>query len=140
MTKKLLKKISTSMATGALVLGLVTPAFASTQVTVGSNGAFSNNTANVTNTNVSSTTQTNNTYVSNTITTTSNTGGNNSSFNTGGNSGITTGQATSHVNVINLSGVNINANNSCGCQGGDTSAKIKGNGAFSKNTIGVTNT
>lgn len=71
------------------------------------NGAGSTNTANVTNTNTTSTTQVNDANVVNNLTLVANTGKNDASYNTGGNSTVATGDANIMANILNFVNNNI---------------------------------
>lgn len=132
-------RISTALATGSLVFGLMAPAALAADLEISDNGPFSSNNINVNVTTVTTVNQTNNTTVTSNINSTANTGGNSASFNNGGNTTINTGPATSNVSV-NVTG---NTNNAtvpdCGCNT-TLSAEITGNGPFSVNKIKVTKT
>ena len=129
------------------------------------NGASSNNQADASNTTNNNTNQTNNAGVSNELILAADSGSNNASFNTGGDSDIVTGDANVSANSLtfannNLAGnviygvVNIFGNlvgdiilteeamnaicgGSCG---GSTTASNTGNGANSTNTASATST
>src|SRR4051812_12922861 len=91
-------KISTAIATGAVLLNALAPiSFADTTIT--GNGAFSNNTANQTNASTTAVNQTNTGVVTNVVTSNTSTGNNSANFNTGGNTTIHTGDATNNVSV-----------------------------------------
>jgi len=70
-----------------------------TNVTIADNGAMSTNTVHVKNSSSNSVTQGNITVVQTEVWTSANTGGNSSSFNTGGGNTITSGGATNEVGV-----------------------------------------
>lgn len=114
-----------------------------TNVTVGGsdpdsgNGAFSGNNVNVTNDDETFLNQTNNANDNNNVTVNSTTGGNDSSFNTGGNSKVDTGSASDTVTVDNAANANV-----AEIGGGDgssdpSSVTIAGNGAFSGNKVNL---
>jgi len=131
------RKLSTAIATGAVLLSSVAPAFAST-VEVSGNGAFSGNTVTQSNTNTTSVSQNNTANVTNNVDSNASTGGNSAGFNTGGNTTIDTGDASNNVDVSTA--VNLNkASVGCGCAADGTDVKISGNGAFSTNAADVTN-
>ena len=77
-----------------------------TDVTISGNGAGSTNTVRVDSTRTESVSQSNNSNVNNNIHSNSSTGRNHSSFNTGGNTFLNTGNATNWVSVMN----NMNSN------------------------------
>lgn len=74
------------------------------------NGANSTNTANTTANNSDSTTQNNNGTIGSTLTLAADSGNNNASFNTGGNSDIKTGNANVEANVLNFANNNLAGN------------------------------
>ena len=125
-------KIGSVVAAGVLYAALATPALAATGVHVTNNGAMSKNGVVVVKASSKTTLQTNVTKVKNNVGTTQNTGKNSASFNTGGNSSVTSGDATSTVAVVNMGGGNT-ATESCGCPTGDTEVHVTHNGAKSVN-------
>lgn len=134
-------KLGTVLTVSALLLGAsASSAFAATNTTVTRNGAFSDTYVKVKNTNAKTVVQTNKSKVTNVVTSKTNTGKNKSSFNTGGGSGIGTGPASSTV-VVGVGGSSNTAalDADCGCVGGNTNTTVSGNGAFSDNTVKVTN-
>ena len=66
------------------------------------NGAGTTNDATVNTTNTNTTTQTNTANINNNITLAANTGGNDASYNTGGSSSVTTGNANVMANILNF--------------------------------------
>lgn len=76
-------------------------------VTNTGNGSDSDNSGEVNQTNNSTAIQTNNANIDNTLNLSANTGGNNANDNTGGNSHITTGDATIIANLVNFVNTNI---------------------------------
>ena len=132
-------RLTTALATGAVLLNALAPVALAQEVTVSGNGAFSDSTVNVTNTNETTVNQTNTAEVTNNVTTNADTGGNDANFNTGGDVAVSTGDASTNVAVS--TGVNKNvADLDCDCiSGGDTKVTVSGNGAFSDNTVGVSN-
>lgn len=129
-------RIASAVATSALLVSMITPAFAA-DITVTGNGSGSVNTANVTDTNTTSVSQTNNAVVTNNVTSNSNSGGNSANFNTGGSTTVVSGPAKSTAEVTTA----VNANHAdvtpCNCENGGTDVKISGNGATSFNTANV---
>lgn len=73
------------------------------------NGTDSTNNATVNNTNTNTTNMTNNATVDNNLDLDGNTGGNSTSFNTGGESSIETGEVEVGANVVNIANVNVSA-------------------------------
>lgn len=134
------KKLTTAIATGAIIFSAVTPALASTGVGVIGNGAESNNTVSVTQTNTTTASQNNDANITNNIKTQSSTGGNNADFNTGGNTSVQTGAATNGVSVSNTANINaLTVGDPCNCDNGATILE-DGNGAFSNSTADLSNT
>ena len=134
-----IKKFAVSAVAAGIMLASAVPAFASTSVTISGNGALSHNGATVVNWSKSSVKQTNTTKVNTFVLSWSNTGGNSSSFNTGGSNTTTTGGAGTTVGIDVTGGSNTNTGGSCGCQSGNTTVDISGNGAFSNNGVTVVN-
>jgi hypothetical protein len=136
------KKITSIIAASAMMLVTIAPSsFATGTIGISGNGAFSDNFISVSNHSSNTLTQTNNSNFQNNVVSTATTGGNNSSFNTGGNTRITTGNAISTVDITNKAGMNIASVMPCGCNDG-IQVGIGGNGAFSHNfaTVNSTNT
>lgn len=134
------RKLSTAIATGAVLLSSVAPAFAS-DVEISGNGALSVNGVTSTNVTTTTVTQTNTADINNNVSSGASTGGNTADFNTGGNTTINTGSATSDVEVSTAANLNQASVDSCGtCAGGDTDVTISGNGAMSTNGATVNNT
>lgn len=131
------RKLATAIATGALLLNAFAPiALADTTIQITGNGAGSNNWANVTQTSTTVVNQSNTAKVTNNVNATADTGDNDANFNTGGNVTVDTGNANITSNVSNT----LNANQAqvnC-CQAGNTTVNIDGNGAFSNNTVNLT--
>ncbi len=92
-------RLTTAIATGAVLLNALAPVALAQDATVAGNGASSNNTVNVTSNSNTTVAQSNNATVTNAVNSNSNTGGNTAGFNTGGNVGIQTGNATTAVSV-----------------------------------------
>jgi hypothetical protein len=136
-----IRKVGVGIATTALlVLSSAPAAFASDNVFLGGNGAFSDNTAHVSNSNSSSVSQNNNTSISNDVSNRASTGGNSASFNTGGSVTIYTGDASSTTGISNAAGSNVaELSNSCGCTSGGANVAVSGNGAFSSNNVTTSN-
>lgn len=118
-----------------MFLSLAAPAAAETTIILSGNGALSSNEADVELSNDTVVSQTNDARVENRITSTSSSGGNSASYNTGGEVLVKTGDATSNVDVQNL----LNSNSAfvdC-CDQGDLDIEISGNGYDSYNKVKV---
>lgn len=119
------QKITTGLATGAVLLGTIAPAaFAATSVHISGNGAFSENRVNVSQSNSLRVAQSNDASINNTVNASSNTGGNNAGFNTGGSVAIVTGSSSTNVgisNVANSNTISIGSGNGGNGNGGGMS-------------------
>jgi LPXTG-motif cell wall-anchored protein len=125
------KTIRLALFTSMLLLS-VAPAMASTVEIIG-NGADSDNTANVSVNKTINIYQTNTAIVQNSVIVNPNTGDNTANRNTGGDTGISTGDASAAVaanNTLNKNLVSINC-----CTADQFVAKIAGNGADSENSV-----
>jgi len=133
-------RITTAIATAAVILGAVAPAaFADTTITVVGNGAHSNSTVNVSNTTSTNVTQQNSSNITTAVNSTANTGGNKANDNTGGNVTVTSGDANSTVNVgVGGSSNTLTITPNCGCNS-TANVTIAGNGAKSTSKVTVTN-
>jgi len=139
-------RLTTAIATGAVLINALAPlALADSTITVSGNGADSHSGVNISNTSVANVTQNNTANITNNVTSNASTGGNSSSFNTGGNTTIQTGNANNTVNVTNAANANQANLSNCGCNGDGTNVTVggsdpqTGNGAFSGNNVNVTN-
>jgi len=102
-------------------------------VVISGNGSDSDNTVNLSSDPSLTLVQGNTAVISNNVDADANSGGNKANDNTGGDTTVKTGDATSHVGVDNM--VNFNAASAdCGCVS-DVFAKIAGNGTDSDNAI-----
>lgn len=133
------KKLATAIATGAILLSTVTPAFATTGSAAGnvSNGAESTNNVSVAQNNTTTATQTNTANITNNVKSKSSTGDNSADFNTGGDSSIVTGGASNGVTISNTA--NNNQMTLSGMGGGNGSSLLQnmGNGSFSDNNTAL---
>lgn len=124
------RKLTTAIATGAILLNAMAPIALAQTITVNGNGAFSDNEVNIKNKNETVVNQTNDAKVTNNIDADASTGGNSASFNTGGKTIISTGDASTNVDVttaVNLNKVDLP---NCGtCDRGPVNVTISGNGA-----------
>lgn len=131
-------KLSTGIATGALLLASFAPAaFADVNTDISGNGANSNNTINITQNNTVSVSQSNTAIMGNFVYGSANTGGNKASQNTGGDVMVTTGNATVNATASNTNGGNIA--NVPSISPVDVTANVTGNGNNSTNKNKVTN-
>ena len=131
---KILNKFLSTATTLAMIASLATPVLAQdTNVELTGNGAFSDNTVSLESDQHSTVVQSNDANVHNNVTTHLNTGGNDASFNTGGDVTVWSGDIRSEIDVSNLLNRNI-AENGC-CDMGDMDVLISGNGAQSANDV-----
>lgn len=134
------RKIATAIATGGLLLNLLSPAaFAATTIEISGNGSSSDNTTTVNQTQSNTVVQNNNATINNNVDATSNTGGNSANDNTGGSVTVDTGNARTTVDVTNRANSNTADVNNCNCSG-DTTVKISGNGTSSDNNVNLDTT
>jgi len=133
------QKLTTAAATAAMMAAVVAPASFAAPISITDNGALSYNKVIVKNTSSKSVKQSNVTAVTTKVNAKAKTGGNTSSFNTGGTSTITTGNAKNMVGVSVTGGTNTNTGNDCGCVPPTTDAAITGNGAMSTNVVSTSN-
>lgn len=133
-------KLTSAIATGALILSMATPALAADDITISGNGAASLNTATVNSTDTTVVTQSNNAYVSNNVSSNADSGGNSANFNTGGSTTVVSGAAQSSTNVTTAANLNSASVDPCNCQpGGAGDVTISGNGATSYNQATLNN-
>jgi len=130
---KFSKKLTTAIATSAVLLNALAPlALADTSLTISGNGDNANSTVSVNNNTNTTVEQHNVAHVTNNVTTNANTGDNNANHNTGGDVNVTTGSVNSTATVTNELNANqatVSNNNSTG----NTTATISGNGDGSNN-------
>jgi hypothetical protein len=120
-----------------LGLVFVTPASADTHIRVGGNGYGSDNTVRADMNKDVTVFQSNDTDIRNDVSISNNTGHNSSSFNTGGDTTIRTGDAVSNVSIQNKAGFNAAHISGCGGCQDDLDINVHGNGAFSDNNVRV---
>jgi hypothetical protein len=125
------KRITTAIATGAVLVNALAPVALAETITVSGNGAFSDSAVNVSKNSNTTVNQTNSANVVNNVSSNANTGGNSSNFNTGGDSLIRTGAAVTNTTVNNALNMNQASLPNCGaCEGGATNVTVSGNGAY----------
>jgi len=131
-------RVATAIATGAVLLNALVPAtFASTTtIVVSGNGDSSSNSVSANSTNNVSVAQTNNANITNNVISHASTGGNDAGRNTGGNTSIDTGNATSKVDVTNAANFNQASVANCDCNN-STGVLVSGNGVDSNNNVNV---
>lgn len=127
------KQIVSAAAAGAMLFNVAVPAFASTEIVISGNGAGADSWATVNQVNTTTVSQSNTANVTNNVDADADTGDNDANFNTGGNTVIGTGNATTDVDVNN--NLNRNAADVDCCDAGDTKVDISGNGAYSNNGV-----
>lgn len=127
--------LAAGVATGVLFLSAITPALAA-HTDISGNGAFSRNDVSLRSNNSTIVNQSNNADIRNDISTNASSGNNSSSFNTGNDSRIDTGDANSFVSISNMANAN-SANVSNSGSGQNTNVNISGNGAFSDSNVRV---
>ena len=133
-------RITTAIATGAVLVNALAPIALANTVTESGNGAFSDNTVKVTTSTNNVVNQTNNADIVNKVSSNASTGGNSASLNTGGNTTIKTGAANTTVDIQNAANLNKASLTNCNtCNGNATDVTVSGNGAYTDNTVGVTN-
>lgn len=132
------KKLATAIATSALLLNAMAPAFAfaDTTIEVSGNGSYSDNDAKVEQKSSTTVVQNNVANVSNNVSGKASTGGNDANDNTGGDVTVITGNAKSEADVSNTLNSNSADVANCNCEG-DTKVLISGNGSYSDNYVKV---
>lgn len=132
----LIKKISVAIATLALLFNSLTSVAFATTLEISGNGSNSENEIEVEVEQETTVVQQNNAKIENKIEASANTGDNEVKDNTGGDTTIETGDATTTVNVTNQANANVA---DVGCQNCpvDTEAVISGNGSGSENEIEI---
>lgn len=137
--KKFVFKLGSSIATVALLASVLTPAAFASSVDISGNGANSTSNVVLNESNNTSVNQSSTTNVGVEASLVSSTGGNQANFNTGGDVGIATGNATANVSVNVSGGSNDAKVNNCGCENNNVDVTISGNGALSHNKVKVSN-
>ncbi|MDP3941148.1 MAG: hypothetical protein Q8Q49_02460 [bacterium] len=134
------KKLATAIATSALLINAMAPAFAfaETTIQVTGNGSYSDNDAKVEQKSTTEVVQTNTANVTNNVSGNASTGGNDANDNTGGDVAIVTGDAKSVADVSNTLNSNSADVVNCNCED-DTKVVISGNGSESDNYVKVKN-
>lgn len=135
------QRLATGVTAGSLVFSAFTSAvFADTTVEISGNGAGSHNNITVNSSCNENVTQNNTTNVDVNISANLSTGGNQANNNTGGNVTVSSGNATSDVNItVGGSSNSAEVPSCCGCEA-TGSATISNNGANSTNNETVNNT
>lgn len=134
-------KIAAGFASAALFANLAVPAaFADTNLEIWGNGAKSDNTLKLTKEDETTVTQSNNSTVSINVSAKSDTGGNKANGNTGGDTSVKTGDATTTVAVAVVGGVNAASIQNCACGDENTTVKVTNNGKKTKNKADIKET
>ncbi len=123
------------------LVGISTQVFAEeTVISVSDNGSTSQNAVSSQNSSNTKVQQSNDAKIENTVHTSSQTGENQASDNTGKNTHIQTGDSVSSTTVVNDSvNTNVAKDTNCNCPQDTTSVKIHGNGSNSQNTVATSN-
>ncbi len=133
------RKIITGLATGALLLNSLSGmAFAQADIVISGNGSSSENEVEIKNDQDTTVVQNNDAKITNNITSSTSTGDNDANDNTGGDTLILTGDATSDVRVSNFVNRNVARVEDCGCLL-DGKVEISGNGSESENEVEIKN-
>lgn len=132
---KFTKRMVSALSAGAMLLSLSSPVMAATTLEITGNGADSTSTVKLENTGATYVAQDNTAVVTNDIHTSSNTGENTASKNTGGGVTVMTGDASTDVKVANVLNTNTASVNCCSAQGVDV--LVSGNGADTANKVEV---
>lgn len=135
------KSLASAIATGALFVNSVLPAFASVSLEVSGNGADSVNTAASSVTTTTSVVQSNTANISNNVNADASSGGNRVDDTTSGDVTVRTGDARVAVGQNNTVNANVANVDGC-CQNTNADVLVAGNGADSSNAVslGLSNT
>ena len=133
--KNTLKRISVGLASSALMLNMLSPAFASTTLYTGGNGSNTENEIEVEIEQTELVEQSNSTDISNKFDIDLGTGDNEAEDNTGGDVSIKTGDTDIIIDVENAANKNVANLSSCGTCAGETGVTISGNGTDSENEV-----
>lgn len=128
-------KIATAIATGAVLLSSVAPAFAADTIVISDNGKNSNSNVGVSENNTNTVSQTNSAVINNNTTVNTNTGGNKANDNLG-DVHVTSGDAKANVNIQNQANSNV-ADVGCNCDNGGAQVVVSGNLKGSENNVGL---
>jgi hypothetical protein len=133
---KFMKKLVTGAVSAAIAMASFAPAAFAADLEITGNGMGSSNTIVVTNTSTCSVTQKANTNVEALVGASASTGGNTASYNTGGDTSITTGDATATATMTVIGGSNT-ATDPCCCTptSEPPSTEISGNGVDTTNAV-----
>ena len=127
-------KIATAIATGAVLLSSVAPAFAAeTDLVISGNGRDSTSNIGVSQNNTNTVSQTNTANINNNTTVNTNTGGNKANDNLG-DVHVTSGDANANVNIQNRANSNV-ADVGCNCDQGGAQVVVSGNLRGSSNSM-----
>lgn len=134
------KRITTAIATGAVLANALAPVALANTYSVTGNGAFSDSNVKVSNESTVKVNQTNDANIVNKVNSNASTGGNSANFNTGGDNVVKSGAATSSTSINNAANLNKASMPGCGaCEGGAANVNVSGNGSYSDNTVKLNN-
>ena len=130
-------KLTTAIATGSVLLQAMAPVtFAQQSFVISGNGDSADSEISIERESEVTVNQENDADIDNDIEVNASTGDNTASRNTGGDSSIDTGDATTEVTVTNQTNVNHAQVSDCaGCAGQDVSVEISKNGVDSDNEV-----
>jgi hypothetical protein len=128
-------KLTTAFATGAVLLNALVPMASAATITITENGAFSTSNANVNLSNSVNVDQNNDANIDNNVDVNADTGGNSASFNTGGNSDVTSGNVDTNVAITNAANQNHAVVESCCLPNVDV--EISKNAAYANSDVNV---
>jgi len=131
------KKLTTALATGAVLANAFVPVAFAAELTISGNGSNSDSDINVNNNSDTTVAQTNTANVRNTVNVNADTGNNSASDNTGGDVRVRTGDANTDVNVKNILNSNVADVQNCGGCNLNYDLEVSGNGTRSDNKIDV---
>lgn len=126
-------KLTTAIATGAVLLNALAPMSFATTLEITGNGSGSDNDVKVEAENKVEVKQNNDTHINNDIEVKSDTGNNDANGNVGGKIDVTTGNATTNITANNTAGINQASVENC-CNR-DATVNISGNGKNSDNNV-----
>jgi hypothetical protein len=135
---KFIKKTAVALATGSLVFGSFMPmALAELNLEISGNAGDTTNTVQVSSSSTNVVTQTNSANIENNVQISTNSGDNQANQNNGGDTAVSTGNATAAVSVNNNANSNSASVDNCGGCVNGINATVSGNASDTTNTVGV---
>lgn len=131
---KFYRRITTGIATTAMIVANFAPVFAATELSVIGNGSDSTSNISLNQGSTTFVTQTNVTSINNDVDIDADTGSNTADDNTGGDVLIDTGNSTAKVTIENMANSNVAEVEPCNCEG-DTDVLIEGNASGTDNDV-----